>query len=151
MSSLILLIDGMTAVHDWSFGAYAAKYADRLAELRAALPPVEHPVVIEHPVTGERVWFNQAEQFHPTSLPAEVASFLLDEYRGREHELPQWASFADGAPIASDTLAEIRTALCDETALTSWQAGDLLVIDNVLALHGRTPFTGPRRVLIAMD
>jgi len=109
------------------------------------------PGVVTHPATEERVWFNQAEQFHPTSLPAEVAAFLMDEYRGREDELPQWVSFADGGHIPAATLEEIRAALAQETAQTPWRAGDLLVIDNVLALHGRMPFTGARRVLIAMD
>lgn len=28
--------------------------------------------------------------------------------------------------------------------------GDLLVLDNVLAAHGRMPFTGARRILLAM-
>jgi alpha-ketoglutarate-dependent taurine dioxygenase len=31
-----------------------------------------------------------------------------------------------------------------------WNTGDLLVIDNVLVGHGRRPFTGSRRVLVAM-
>ena len=30
-------IDGLTAVHDWSIGTYASKYADRLDELRDAV------------------------------------------------------------------------------------------------------------------
>ena len=42
----------LRARHDWSKGAYAEKYADRLAELRALHPPAEHPVVVRHPVTG---------------------------------------------------------------------------------------------------
>ena len=29
-------------------------------------------------------------------------------------------------------------------------AFDILVIDNVLAAHGRTPFTGPRSIALAM-
>ncbi|MEV5548310.1 TauD/TfdA family dioxygenase [Streptomyces sp. NPDC052309] len=32
-----------------------------------------------------------------------------------------------------------------------WAAGDLLLIDNVLVAHGRRPFTGRRRVLVAMS
>ena len=32
----------------------------------------------------------------------------------------------------------------------SWERGDVAVIDNMLASHGRTPFDGERRVLVAM-
>jgi alpha-ketoglutarate-dependent taurine dioxygenase len=31
-----------------------------------------------------------------------------------------------------------------------WRAGDVLAIDNVLVMHGRKPFTGHRRVIVAM-
>jgi alpha-ketoglutarate-dependent taurine dioxygenase len=31
-----------------------------------------------------------------------------------------------------------------------WQAGDIMVINNVLLAHGREPFTGTRRILFAM-
>ncbi len=45
------------AVHDWSIGAYAAKYGEDLATLRAEVPPVRHPVVIRHPQTGRPTLF----------------------------------------------------------------------------------------------
>jgi hypothetical protein len=32
-----------------------------------------------------------------------------------------------------------------------WAAGELLLIGNVRVGHGRRPFTGPRRVLVAMS
>lgn len=32
-----------------------------------------------------------------------------------------------------------------------WRAGDLMLIDNVLVAHGRRPFEGARRVLVAMS
>ncbi|MBD5633245.1 MAG: TauD/TfdA family dioxygenase, partial [Candidatus Eremiobacteraeota bacterium] len=36
------------------------------------------------------------------------------------------------------------------TKATPWQRGDALWIDNMLACHGRSPFRGERRVLVAM-
>jgi hypothetical protein len=31
-----------------------------------------------------------------------------------------------------------------------WEQGDLLVVDNVLAAHGRKPFTGERKILVVL-
>jgi alpha-ketoglutarate-dependent taurine dioxygenase len=31
-----------------------------------------------------------------------------------------------------------------------WQKGDILMVDNMLAAHGREPFTGPRKIMVAM-
>ena len=31
-----------------------------------------------------------------------------------------------------------------------WQAGDLMLVDNVRTAHSREPFEGPREVLAAM-
>ncbi len=32
-----------------------------------------------------------------------------------------------------------------------WQRSDVLIVDNFLATHGREPFNGDRRVLVAMS
>ncbi|MDA2921410.1 TauD/TfdA family dioxygenase, partial [Desulfobacterota bacterium AH_259_B03_O07] len=31
-----------------------------------------------------------------------------------------------------------------------WQKGDVMVLDNYLVAHGRRPFKGPRKILVAM-
>ena len=36
------------------------------------------------------------------------------------------------------------------TARERWQAGDLMLVDNVRTAHAREPFEGPREVLVAM-
>jgi alpha-ketoglutarate-dependent taurine dioxygenase len=36
------------------------------------------------------------------------------------------------------------------TVAFPWQRGDMLVLDNVLSMHGRATFSGSRRILAAM-
>jgi taurine dioxygenase len=72
-------IAGLKAIHDWSLGPYADKYGDRLEALRAANPPVEHPVVIRHPETGRATLFvNRLFTRAISGLPTEEGAELLD-------------------------------------------------------------------------
>jgi alpha-ketoglutarate-dependent taurine dioxygenase len=59
-------------------------------------------------------------------------------------------SFADGGEIAVADLMHVRTVSRACEVVFPWQAGDVMVIDNVMAMHGRKPFTGERCVLAAM-
>ncbi|MFL6283041.1 MAG: TauD/TfdA family dioxygenase [Pyrinomonadaceae bacterium] len=106
--------------------------------------------VITHPRTGEQVWFNQAPQFHPSDYPADIYASLLDTFRGKEEELPQTSFFGDGSPIDDEALRHIRETMFAQATVFSWRVGDVLMIDNVLACHGRMPYSGPRKILLAM-
>jgi hypothetical protein len=101
-----------------------------------------------HPRTREEVWFNQATLFHPSSLPPAVREALVAAV-GEGH-LPRTAQYGDGAPIGEAELAHVRAAYDAETLAFTWQAGDLLLVDNMLVAHGRRPFTGERKVLVTM-
>jgi hypothetical protein len=68
-----------------------------------------------------------------------------------EAGLPMAAYYGDGGRIDNTTLASVREVLRAQRRTFRWQQGDLLVVDNVLAAHGRMPFDGPRRILVAMS
>jgi alpha-ketoglutarate-dependent taurine dioxygenase len=102
-----------------------------------------------HPVTGTEVWFNQADQWHLSTLDAETAAALREMLA--PEDMPQSVTFADGSPIPDEYITQIRTRGLDEAVDVDWRAGDLLLIDNVLVGHGRRPFTGSRKVLVAMS
>ena len=106
------------------------------------------PGVQDHPVTGDKVWFNQAHLFHYSSLPAEVSSALLEIYE--ESALPRNAYFGDGSSIPVNYLEHILEAISQEMFMFDWQQGDFILIDNLLTAHGRQPFEGNRLVLVAM-
>ena len=102
----------------------------------------------EDPRTGARVWFNQAHLFHPSSLDLRTREELFARFD--EKDLPRNATYGDGSPIEADALANIRRAFEREATSFDWEAGDLLILNNMRVSHGRTPFSGKRRVLAAM-
>ncbi|WP_420402295.1 TauD/TfdA family dioxygenase [Nisaea sp.] len=101
-----------------------------------------------HPVTGERLWFNQAHLFHASALGEDVLEDLVDIFG--EDGLPRDACYGDGAPIPGAVLEKVRTAFQAAARQFDWQAGDVMLVDNMLASHARRPFTGSRRVLVSM-
>ena len=92
------------------------------------------PATTSHPVTGEEVWFNQADSFYSAGDP--------------KSRLDAW--FGDGSEISDGAVVQIREAMKSVTILIEWQLGDVLVLDNLLTAHGRRPFSGPRKILLAM-
>ncbi len=67
-----------------------------------------------------------------------------------EEYLPRNVYYGDGSPIDDATLEHVRTVLGRHKVAFSWRAGDVLMLDNMLAAHARSPFKGKRKVVVAM-
>ncbi|CAM3923288.1 TauD/TfdA family dioxygenase [Paracidovorax anthurii] len=106
------------------------------------------PALMRHPKTGEAVWCNHGTFFHELSLPASAREQLRSEFA--PEDLPQNTFYGDGAPIEPDAIRHLQGLYLDVMVKFPWQRGDVLMVDNLLCLHGRSPYTGPRRVLVAM-
>lgn len=104
--------------------------------------------VARHPRTGEQVWFNHATFFHVSTLEPEVRKALLEDFA--EDDLPTNSFYGDGSPIEAEVLEGLREAYRQETVTFPWQRGDILLLDNMLAAHGRAPYAGPRKILVGM-
>lgn len=106
--------------------------------------------VANHPTTGELVWFNQAHHFHPHSLAAELRNKLFSMCSD-DNDLPSQVYYGNGSPIQSDTIDEIIAAYRLEEVGYAWQSGDLLIVDNMLVAHSRTPYTGDRLIALTLS
>ncbi len=104
--------------------------------------------VVRHPVTGVRCWFNQIAFLNEWTIDPEVREFLVDVYGA--DGLPFNTRFGNGDPIGEDVVALLNRVYETNTAREPWQAGDLMLVDNVRTAHSREPFEGPREVLVAM-
>jgi alpha-ketoglutarate-dependent taurine dioxygenase len=104
--------------------------------------------VVRHPTTGRRCWFNQVAFLNEWTLDPEVREFLVDVYGA--DSLPFNTRFGNGDPIGADVVALLNQVYDAHTAREPWQAGDLMLVDNIRTAHSREAFTGPREVVVAM-
>jgi alpha-ketoglutarate-dependent taurine dioxygenase len=104
--------------------------------------------VVRHPVTGQRCWFNQIAFLNEWTIAPEVHEYLVDVYGA--DALPFNTRFGNGGPIGEDVVQLLNKIYEANTAREPWQAGDLMLVDNVRTAHSREPFEGPREVLVAM-
>lgn len=106
------------------------------------------PAIVKHPSTGEITWFNHATFFHISTLPDPIRNAMLAEFK--EEDLPNNTYYGDGSPIEPETLEKLRDAYLQEMVTFSWQKSDILMLDNLLAVHGRQPYIGSRKVVVGM-
>jgi hypothetical protein len=127
------------------------------------------PAAKPHPVTGEPTWFNHAQVFHLSSVPAEYRRIAA-----RQRPLPHAAlatiagaavhlraalegpmdhamqcAYGDGTPIPDADMDRVRDAIWRNMVFFPWRRGDVLVLDNDAVAHGRMPYRGPRTVAVA--
>jgi taurine dioxygenase len=125
-------IDGLTAIHDWSIGAYAAKYGEQLAHFRELLPPVEHPVAIRHPVTGRKTLF--VNRFFTRGIKglSERESDELLDFLCRQADIPEYQYRFHWEPGS--------IAFWDNVAVQHYGVNDYFPAHRTMA---RTTFFGP--------
>ena len=118
-------IDGMSGVYDYV--ARQSTYDDEpemSEELRRKTPPVTHPLVNRHPVTGRKsLYLDPTTSVGIAELPGAEGRALLDQLN--EHATQPDFVYAH-----------------------EWQIGDVVMWDNGFLLHRRDPFdAGQNRLL----
>src|SRR5881409_3356070 len=104
--------------------------------------------VVPHPINGRRCWFNQIAFLNEWTLDPELREYLVDVYG--EDALPFNTRFGNGDPIGADIVQTINETYQAHTVCERWEAGDLLLVDNIRTAHARESFEGPREVVVAM-
>lgn len=131
------------------------------------------PAMKVHPVTGQEVWANHAQVFHPTTAYQEYvrlarhtgrwtfylwamlafAIYALSLVLRRQEDFPMNTLFGDDSLISEQEMAVIRDTIWKHTINNPWQQGDIVYIDNRAVSHGRLPYDDfpgkKRRVLVA--
>ena len=106
------------------------------------------PAVVEHPRTGEKLFFNQIQLHHVYCLDEETRTSLRQLFA--EEDLPRNVYFGDGTTIPDETMEYIGNLYEELCVEFPWQTGDLVAVDNMLVQHARREYTGERKLLVAM-
>jgi len=106
--------------------------------------------VLEHPVNGHSCWFNQADLWHAQFDTVKEQEHATPAQQPEGKALGCHAFYGDGSEIPIADLQAVREAYDSARMSFPWHAGDVLILDNILMMHGREPFEGERRVLVAM-
>jgi alpha-ketoglutarate-dependent taurine dioxygenase len=104
--------------------------------------------VARHPRTGEMSFFNQIQLHHISCLDAETREALSQLFD--EEDMPRNVYFGDGTPIPDEVVAKIGDLFEEMCVEFPWQKGDLIAVDNMIISHARRPFSGERKLLVAM-
>jgi hypothetical protein len=103
---------------------------------------------IRHPGTGEEVWFNHLVFWNQWALDPDVREVFLQDL-GAEN-LPFNTVRGDGEPVSQEDIEVLDDAYRRATVRETWKPGDVLIVDNILAAHGRESFRGNRKIVVAM-
>jgi alpha-ketoglutarate-dependent taurine dioxygenase len=104
--------------------------------------------VVRHPITGQCCWFNQIAFLNEWTLEPDVREFLVDVYG--VDGLPFNTRYGNGDPIEEDVVQLLNQVYEANTVREPWQAGDLMLVDNIRTAHSREAYVGSREVLVAM-
>merc|ERR1719159_1259905 len=97
----------------------------------------------KHPHTGELLWYNGVHTNH-RSYYEEAAH--IDTSQGP----PMDTRFADGTPFPDDLTQKVRRAMWSNSKAIVLHSTDLVIVDNMLAGHGRMSWRPdvPRKLLL---
>jgi hypothetical protein len=94
------------------------------------------------------VWFNQANLFQMSGAEPDLQAAMGRLFS--EDDVPRGACYGDGSRIAPEDLHAINEAYQSSTILIPWRHGDVVLVDNMLVAHGREPYQGARKVVVAL-
>lgn len=104
--------------------------------LRAVTPVLPAVLKLDN---GKQVFFNQL-----------IAAYM--GWKGVRENPSSAITFGDGSAIPKEGLERINELSKEFTFDLPWQDGDVAIVDNYMAMHGRRPFSGERKrqVLVAL-
>lgn len=115
------------------------------------------PAFRAHPRTKERVWANQVHYYMPECMLRWAlrdhrladAGALRTQMAEAPDTLDQ-SFHGDGTRVSGEDAEHIWDVLERSEIPVRWERGDVMLVDNVLTMHGRRWFRGRRSILVGL-
>jgi alpha-ketoglutarate-dependent taurine dioxygenase len=104
--------------------------------------------VLQHPVTGEKSFFNQVQLHHVHCLEPAVRQSLLSIFK--REDMPRHVYYGDGSSIEDSVMDHVGEVYEKYAVRFQWQQGDMVSLANMLTAHARDPYVGPRKIVVAL-
>lgn len=89
------------------------------------------------PRTGKSSWFNSI-----------VAAYT--GWKDKRNDPRKAVVFGDGSPLNADILGRCLEIMNQLAVSFEWKRGDVLIVDNYVTLHSRSPFKGDRAIYASL-
>jgi alpha-ketoglutarate-dependent taurine dioxygenase len=106
------------------------------------------PAVLRDPVSKAEILYPSFGIFHHTFIK-HIAENMGLPPPPSEAEQALVCYFGDGSPIPEDFMAWVHEEVLTTSVSIPWQPGDFLLMSNLIAGHGRTPYSNLERTLHA--
>jgi hypothetical protein len=124
---------------------------------------------VAHPATGEKVWFNHLQVFHPHGADTEYAYIHAHQHRAKTFFWKTFLSamvklkslttapvaqsmnvlFGDGSPVPDSYVEHVQEIIWKNLVILPWKKSDVIAVDNFSTSHGRLPYEGKREILVS--
>jgi alpha-ketoglutarate-dependent taurine dioxygenase len=107
------------------------------------------PAIARDPLSGARVLFSCIHLWHRwyvKKMNAATRVPLPDD----EAKQPYATFFGDGTPIPEEFIALMHRTYEAQTVAIPYRQNDFMIVNNLLATHGRQSYVPPRRVFVTM-
>lgn len=104
-------------------------------------------VFTTHPMTGERFY---RSYIHTQAAFEGAERRELTEALRSKQKMPSQQLTRKGEPFPAERAAQINALFDAATVAWPWQAGDIMILDNLAVAHGRAPYRGEREVQVGM-
>lgn len=106
------------------------------------------PAVITEPASGRRVFLAQVLHWHPRALDPDLFDALATLYR--PSDFPKSCTFGDGTVIPDEHIDELIEICAELEQVVDWEPDRTLALNNLRRSHARNPYSGTRRLLVAI-